>query len=156
MVELVITAAIVLVLAAIAIPNFLRGRNAAKEAAAVASIKRVHEAQSMYATLYPLLGYVDRLWKLGGKGAVPSPEAAQLLDDSLAAAEATPKGGYRFVLEADAKLPRSRYLLQAVPEGSGDFQPRPLCSGIDGEGRETWTCWLSGPLGAVKEPPQRW
>jgi hypothetical protein len=132
----------------------MRGRAAAQEAAAVASLKRIHAAQSTYAATYPDLGYADRLRKLGSDGKWPSHEAAQLLDDSLVAAEVTPKSGYRYALDAETRLPRGDYLVQALPDGSGSIQPRPLCSGVDGMTRESVHCQLGIAPDSAKQPEQ--
>jgi type IV pilus assembly protein PilA len=53
LIELLIVVAIILIIAAIAIPNLLRARIAANEASAVASIRTLNTAEVTYLTAYP-------------------------------------------------------------------------------------------------------
>ena len=52
LIELLIVVAIILVIAAIAIPNLLRSRMAANEASAVASIRSINTSQVVYQSTY--------------------------------------------------------------------------------------------------------
>jgi len=65
LIELLIVVAIILVIAAIAIPSLLHSRIVANEASAVYSIRTINTAQTTYATTYPEIGYADDLSKLG-------------------------------------------------------------------------------------------
>lgn len=94
LIELLIVVAVILVIAAIAIPNFLRSRMAANEAAAVASCRNITTALVVYSTTYGN-SFASQLSYLGppsGGGAV-SPTGAELIDQLLANGE---KSGYRF------------------------------------------------------------
>ncbi|MCL6481578.1 MAG: prepilin-type N-terminal cleavage/methylation domain-containing protein [Firmicutes bacterium] len=94
LIELLIVVAIILIIAAIAIPNFMRSRIAANESAAVASCRNIVTAQVVYASTYGT-GYSDTLNALGpapGGGPATANNAA-LIDDVLAAGS---KHGYRF------------------------------------------------------------
>ena len=56
LIELLIVVAIILIIAAIAIPNLLRSRIAANEASAVGSIRTINTAEIIYASAYPISG----------------------------------------------------------------------------------------------------
>jgi type IV pilus assembly protein PilA len=57
LIELLIVVAIILIIAAIAIPNLLRARIAANESSAVASIRTINTAQISYNSAYPTVGF---------------------------------------------------------------------------------------------------
>jgi len=85
LIELLVVVAIILIIAAIAIPNFLRARIAANEAAAVENMRTITTANVIYSTTYGI-GYAASLAKMGpppGSGPV-SANAAGLIDDILA------------------------------------------------------------------------
>jgi type IV pilus assembly protein PilA len=93
LIELLIVVAIILVIAAIAIPNFLRARMAANEAAAVENCRTITSAQVIYYTTYGI-GFAASLPTLSGPGgAAPTSTAAQLIDPILATGTKT---GYIF------------------------------------------------------------
>jgi type IV pilus assembly protein PilA len=102
LIELLIVVAIILIIAAIAIPNLLRARMAANESSAVASVRTVTTAEITYQTGYPTTGYAPALVNLGGAlGAACVPSAAtSCLLDSVLANNGNPansgKSGYRF------------------------------------------------------------
>ena len=52
LIELLIVVAIILIIAAIAIPNFLRSRVAANQASAIESIRVISTAEVTYASTY--------------------------------------------------------------------------------------------------------
>lgn len=82
LIELLITVAIILIVAAIAIPNFMRSRMAANEAAAVQNMRDITTGQVVYSTTYGI-GFSATLGDLGGTGAA-TPTSAGLIDDILA------------------------------------------------------------------------
>ena len=57
LIELLIVVAIILIIAAIAIPNLLRARIAANESSAVSSLRTINTAEVTYSTGYPAIGY---------------------------------------------------------------------------------------------------
>src|SRR4030081_3992554 len=69
LIELLIVVAIILIIAANAIPNLLRSKMAANESSAVGSLRTINTAEVTYATAYPNVGYSTNLGQLGG-GAV--------------------------------------------------------------------------------------
>ena len=93
LIELLIVVAIILIVAAIAIPNLLRARLATNQTATVESVRTITSAAIVYSSTYST-GFPDSLPTLGG--AVPaSCNGAVLLDDVIT----TPphqKSGYKF------------------------------------------------------------
>lgn len=93
LIELLIVVAIMLIIAAIAIPNLLRARMAANESSAVSSIRTLMTAEAAYYTAYSSVGYVG-LANLGGASPCsPSSTTACLIDDVLTSGT---KSGYLF------------------------------------------------------------
>ncbi len=93
LIELLVVVAIILIIAAIAIPNLIRSRIAANESAAVASCRNIVTAQVVYASSYGI-GYSNTLLQLGSPaGGAPDPNGADLIDDTLAAGV---KHGYNY------------------------------------------------------------
>jgi prepilin-type N-terminal cleavage/methylation domain-containing protein len=94
--ELLIVIAIILIIAALAIPNLLRARIAANEASAANSIRKITTAEVAYASAYPTIGYAAALIDLGGPavGCNPSSASACILDSILSSGT---KSGYKFV-----------------------------------------------------------
>ena len=101
LIELLIVVAIILIIAAIAIPNLLRARMAANESSAVASMRTVTTGEVTYQTAYPTVGYAPLLALGGALGVacVPSSTTACLID-SASPTTVTPlaagKSGYSF------------------------------------------------------------
>ncbi len=105
LIELLIVVAIILIIAAIAIPNLLRARMSANESSAAAGIRTISTAEVTYFTTYNGTGYADTLAKLGTPTAgctAPSSTSACLIDAVLSAASSTttPKSGYVFAVQA--------------------------------------------------------
>ena len=92
LIELLIVVAIILIIAAIAIPNLLRSRIAANEASAVGSIRTINTSEVTYASTYPDAGF-GLLTALGGAGG--SVTGAGLLDSVLSSGT---KSGYVFAV----------------------------------------------------------
>src|SRR5947199_5624237 len=65
LIELLIVVAIILIIAAVAIPNLLRSRMAANEAAAASTVRTMNTTQVVYSTTYPSKGYAQNLAALG-------------------------------------------------------------------------------------------
>ena len=97
---LLIVVAIILIIAAIAIPNLLRSKMAANESSAVGSIRSINTAEVAYATNFPTIGYSALLTSLGGAaatcatGAGSTTTSACLVDDVVAKSGTTAKSGY--------------------------------------------------------------
>ena len=99
LIELLIVVAIILIIAAIAIPNLMRARMAANDSSAAASVRMINTAELAYFSTYPTIGYPLTLAPLGGPSPCTSGIAtACIIDDSLATAIAgsSGKSGYYF------------------------------------------------------------
>src|SRR5271168_2205266 len=96
LIELLIVVAIILIIAAIAVPSFLHSRMAANESAAVAALRTLNTAQISYNSAYPSVGFAATMGALSGTScAPPSSTGACLIDTALAAGT---KSGYNFAL----------------------------------------------------------
>jgi type IV pilus assembly protein PilA len=101
LIELLIVVAIILIIAAIAIPNLLRSRMAANEASGVGSLRTINTAAVTYSSMYGN-GYAATLGVLGGPdGTTNATCTASLLIDSLLSGEGgatdpSLKSGYNF------------------------------------------------------------
>lgn len=126
LIELLIVVAIILVIAAIAIPNLLQARVAANEASAVGSLRTVNSAMITYNDNYPTVGFAPSLAALGGANCTPGDPTASCLIDSLLASGT--KSGYSFTVTGIG-TPASQYVSVATPlPGSGN---RSFCSTED-------------------------
>ena len=117
LIELLIVVAIILIIAAIAIPNLLRSRMAANEASAVGSMRTINTAAVTYSTIYNI-GYPSALSKLGPAASATS-TTADLIDSVLAGGI---KSGYSFsysAAAADSAGNVNSYALTAVPVSTG-------------------------------------
>jgi prepilin-type N-terminal cleavage/methylation domain-containing protein len=116
--ELTLVVALLLMLGAIAVPNFMKSKSAANEAAAVSNIRVIHSVQVAYSTLYPAMGFADALSKLGPPlpGTFPSPIRADLLDAQLGCdAQPCRKNGYDFAIDQVEHHPVTNFRITAVP-----------------------------------------
>ena len=104
LIELLIVVAIILIIAAIAIPNLLRARMAANESSAAAGVRTVNTAEITYNSTYPTVGYSGTLGALGGPVAAactPTSTTACLIDGVLSNngnPAGSGKNGYTFVV----------------------------------------------------------
>jgi hypothetical protein len=146
----------VLVVAAVAIPNLLRSRMAANEASAVGSVRTVNTAQVVYATTYPKRGFAPDLATLGPdpRGAnAASADHASLLEDTLGNNSCTAdawctKSGYHFRITAECKQHLCKeYVTVATPIDS-NTGVRSFCSISDAVIRYKLGEPLSAPLSA--------
>ncbi|MBZ5642312.1 MAG: prepilin-type N-terminal cleavage/methylation domain-containing protein [Acidobacteriia bacterium] len=114
LIELLIVVAVILIIAAIAIPNFIRSKMMANEAAAVQNSRNITTAEVVYSTTYGI-GFSPSLTSLGGNSAVVDQNNAGLIDSVLGAGA---KSGYSFtynVLTQDALGHVTGYSLNADP-----------------------------------------
>jgi type IV pilus assembly protein PilA len=84
LIELLIVVAVILIVAAIAIPNYIQSKMRANEAAAVHSIRDISTAELFYSSTYGI-NYTTTLVQLSGTGVNPDPNNAGLIDEVLAA-----------------------------------------------------------------------
>ena len=98
LIELLIVVAIILIIAAIAVPNLLRSRMAANEASAVGTIRTINTAQVTYASTYPATGYTDLAALGGASPCTASPTTACIVDPVVSTGGS--KSGYTFTSKA--------------------------------------------------------
>jgi len=124
LIELLIVVAIILIIAAIAIPNLLRAKIAANQAAAAGSLRTMSSAEETFSSTYNN-GFTVTMGQLGGPaGAAANCNAAQLIDDVLSnkgVGLVSTKSGYTFT-----------FLPGATPIGPGPA-PAP-CAAVGNTG----------------------
>ncbi|MBZ5570498.1 MAG: prepilin-type N-terminal cleavage/methylation domain-containing protein [Acidobacteriia bacterium] len=144
LIELLIVVAIILIIAAIAIPNLLRARIAANESSAVSSIRTVNTAQVTYQSTYPTVGYAALMANLGPTASTgcttPTSTASCLVDWVVAQATAagSAKSGYFFTSTpfASGGL-NNAYTVGGAPAVLSQTGVRGFCSNEDGVIRYT-------------------
>ena len=137
LIELLIVVAIILIIAAIAIPNLLRARMAANESSAAASIRSVTVAEVAYSSSYPTIGYASQIQDLGRTvPCTPAPTSACLLDNNLALAVPGSAGhsGYQFLATGinSGSAINSAFVVGATPITTSRTGSRDFCSVTDG------------------------
>lgn len=125
LIELLIVVAIILIIAAIAVPNLLRSRIAANESSAAGSLRTISTAAITYFSTYQT-GYPATLAALG-TAATPSSTAADLLDSTLGTAAPT-KSGYLFALSGDGTAPFPGYWATATPQTANTTGVSTFCT----------------------------
>jgi type IV pilus assembly protein PilA len=83
LIELLVVVAVILIIAAIAIPNYIQSKMRANEASAVQSLRNISTAEIVYSTTYGI-GYTSLLIHLSGSGIAPDQNNAGLIDEVLA------------------------------------------------------------------------
>jgi len=148
LIELLIVVAIILIIAAIAIPNLLRSRMAANEASAVGSLRTVNTAAVTFSSTYSD-GFPPTLGVLGGAAGVTTASctASLLIDPTLSGngGAITPalKSGYYFKLNpgtvAISPVPAGctagfsdGYEAVAYPVSTGTTGQRSFCTDASG------------------------
>jgi type IV pilus assembly protein PilA len=137
LIELLIVVAIILIIAAIAVPSFLRSRIAANESAAVAAVRTVNTAEISYNSAYPTVGFASTLGALSGTSCnPPNSTGACLIDTVLAGGQ---RGGYNFALSNVSGTPNSTYNVIATPIVWNYSGVRYFCSYADAVVRVSMT-----------------
>jgi type IV pilus assembly protein PilA len=161
LIELLIVVAIILIIAAIAIPNLLRARIAANESSAVASLRTVNTAQVSYSTNYSTVGFATALTNLGPSAANPcaaSSTTACLIDSTLAN-NGNPansgKSGFQFATHgatSGTSTTNVIYYSTATPTVLNQTGSRAFCSYEDGVVRYN----LAGTVAGSETACQGW
>lgn len=136
--ELLIVMSVILILTAIAIPNYMNMRSQANETAALEQLRTINSAEIQYETNFPANGFSCNLAQLGGdpKSGPPSPQAAQLMPNSLAGGY---KSGYIFAITNCTKVSVNNqdvytsFEATAVPQAVGRTGHRGFCMDQTGE-----------------------
>jgi prepilin-type N-terminal cleavage/methylation domain-containing protein len=133
LIELLIVVAIILIIAAIAIPNLMRARMSANESSAAAGVRTISTAQVTYFTTYQK-GYADTLVKLGTPAAgctAPTIAGSCLIDSVVTIADTTAKSGYLYAvtgLNADGNGYFQGFLTSAAAQTWNRTGLRSFCS----------------------------
>lgn len=138
LIELLIVVAIILIIAAIAIPSLLQARIAAHESSAAGSLSAMRSAEAAYYTAYPDVGYSPDIGSLGGDPPCsPSSTTACLLDSGLSSAipGSSGKAGYFFLatgIQTGGGAVNTAYVTGAAPMVVHSTANRDFCSVNDG------------------------
>src|SRR5262249_28362776 len=130
---------LVLIIAAIAIPNLLRATISANESAAASTLRAVNTAHVTYATSYPSSGYARSLAVLGPGADCTNPanvneEHACLIDGILACSQTwCRKGGYKYNTAAVCGSTGvcENYVITATPAVANFTGNQSFCSTSD-------------------------
>ena len=139
LIELLIVVAIILIIAAIAIPNLLRSKMAANEASAVGSLRSLNTACITYSTTYG--SYPTSLANLG-PGSPATSTTADLIDSVLASGT---KSGYSFTFAGGG----ATYSITAIPVTVGTTGQRAFFTDQSGVIRAN----TSGASPTATDPP---
>jgi type IV pilus assembly protein PilA len=117
LIELLVVVAIILIIAAIAIPNFLRAKISANESSAVSSVHSINTSEISYSSMFGSIGYSVALSDLGSGGVSPCPNSATascFIDMVLATGT---KSGYKFSYAQNGALtPSLGFTINADPQ----------------------------------------
>lgn len=120
LIELLVVVAIILIVAAIAVPNYMSARMQANEAGAVQGVRTITTGVTAYASFFATIGYPAALADLSDSGVTPCiavPTQACLIDPLLAGGF---RSGYIFTYTQDAShTPAVGYTINADPMNRG-------------------------------------
>ncbi len=137
LIELLIVVTIILIIAAIAIPNLMRNKIQANETSAVGSLRALTESALLYSNSYG--GFPHALSDLGpAAGGTPASSASADLIDSVLASGV--KSGYRFAYAAGTADPNGNvlsYTITATPVAPGSSGQRSFFTDQSGTIRNT-------------------
>jgi type IV pilus assembly protein PilA len=164
LIELLIVVAIIMIIAAISIPNLLRSRMAANEASAVGSVRTINTSAVEYQAIYGA-GFPGSLKVIGTTGATTNCNNAQLIDSVLTSGT---KSGYKLeIVPGAVPVPPTTvpqgctggfsdgYVVTAIPITVGTTGQRAFCSDATGVIRSnpTGTAVYAAPLCDASQSP---
>jgi len=135
LIELLIVVAIILIIAAIAIPNLLRARMSANEASAVGSLRTINTAEVTFSSTYGIgFGPLASLGSPAAGACTATATSACLIDSVLTAGK---KSGYTIAIPTPAAngtigAPQPTYETNALPTAPGQSGQRSFCSDQSG------------------------
>jgi type IV pilus assembly protein PilA len=155
------SAAVALVIAAVAIPNLLRSRMAANDAAAAASMRTINTAQLTYATMYPSKGYASDLATMGPGASETcdnksvTDKHACLLDGVLGNSSCTSgkwcnKGGYNYSVSTVCRFGTCPGYVAVATPASANAGTKSFCSVEDAVVRVKPGTPLESPISAAE------
>lgn len=110
LVELLIVVGVILIVAAIAIPNLMKSRALANESSAVASLHSLMTAETNFSTACPSIGFTATLADLGSANTCPGGNGQ--IDSQL---ETGTKAGYSFAITVSGGPPAAAFSIKANP-----------------------------------------
>ena len=120
LIELLIVVAIILIIAAVAIPSLIQSKMSANEASAVQTVRDINTAESVYSIQYGM-GFSSSLASLGGTSGSPSTTNALLIPDPVA--QTGSKSGFTFLYAVTGNSgpggTPSNYTVNANPTAPG-------------------------------------
>jgi type IV pilus assembly protein PilA len=137
LIELLIVVTIILIIAAIAIPNLMRNKIQANETAAVGALRALTESALLYSNTYGGFPHVLSDMGPGASGTAASSASADLIDSVLASGV---KSGYRFTYVAGTTDPSGNvltYSITATPVAPGSSGQRSFFTDQSGTIRNT-------------------
>ena len=122
LIELLIVVAIILIIAAIAIPNLLRSRMSANESAAAQTVRTLITNSVTYSTSYPTNGYPLNISVMGGANPCTASATSACLIDSVLGCAAQPciRDAYQYSVTGiggSATTPYTDFVIFATPTG---------------------------------------
>ena len=139
LIELLIVVAIILIIAAIAIPNLMKSKQVTNQSAAAATLRTVISAEHLFSdTYYPTsTGFAENLGRLG-PGAVAcagggTSTNACMIDFTLGcAAQPCLKDAYQYTLTGIGAYPSTDFVIFATPNSSNQGRNNYCAAGSDG------------------------
>ncbi|MBZ5525560.1 MAG: prepilin-type N-terminal cleavage/methylation domain-containing protein, partial [Acidobacteriia bacterium] len=137
LIELLIVVAIILIIAAIAIPNLMRSRMSANESAGAQTVRTLITNEIAYSTSYPTVGYAGNIGNLGGTAApcTPSSTSACLIDGVLGCGGGPClRDAYQYIADGvptGAPAINTDFIIFATPNGP-TMGNKDYCSTSDG------------------------
>src|SRR5215467_6510888 len=122
LIELLIVVAIILIIAAIAIPNLMRSKMSANESGGAATVRTLITDSILYSNTYPNVGYPATITALGpGGGCAPATSASACMADAVLACGAPPclKDNYQYTLTGinGGAAPQTDFVAYGTPAG---------------------------------------
>src|SRR5215475_10747355 len=108
LIELLIVVAIILIIAAIAIPNLIKSKMAANEAAAVGALRTITTAEIAYSSACPNLGFASTLAELNTSSTCQG--GTSQIDSTLSSKT---KSGYKFSDPTTTGTPATTFAVNA-------------------------------------------
>jgi len=126
LIELLVVVAIILIIAALAIPNFIRAKIAANEASAVESLRNINTAEAQYNSTYGIgYGSLPAIGSSASGTCSATSANACLLDEVLTSGI---KSGYNFDLTIGTETPPATYVSNGLPVAIGQTGQRGFCT----------------------------
>jgi type IV pilus assembly protein PilA len=122
LIELLIVVAIILIIAAIAIPNLMRSRMSANESAGAQTVRTLTTNEIAYSTSYPFVGYATNIGNLGGVSPCTPNSVTACLIDGILGCGAGPcqRDAYQYLANGIAVAPavvNTDFIIFATPLG---------------------------------------